>query len=284
MVFRLASLTLVTLLVSLSTVAHAAPRDARLRRVHSWAFAIGSGNLSGNVARRYAPFDLVVVDGEEATTRQVALLRRAHKLVLGYLDVGTIEAGRSWYGKAKPYRLDLWGDWGEWYAATDRIGYRRLIARDVAPRMLRKGFDGLFLDNTDMIESHPRQAAGMRRLAGDLSGLVHRRGGLLFTQNGEGSIGPTLRLYDGWNREDVTSTYDFGGSRYRRVSAEDRRAAQSALRRIGRHGLLTLATDYVGRGDARTTKAATSAACSAGSLPYVADIGLRRVPARAFRC
>lgn len=124
----------------------------------------------------------------------------------------------------------------------------------------------------------------MRRLAGDLGLLVHRSRGLLFTQNGEASIGPTLRLYDGWNREDVTSTYDFGSSRYRRVSAGDRRAARWALRRIAGRGLLTLATDYVASNDARPTKAAISAACSAGALPYVGDIGLRRVPARAFRC
>ena len=54
----------------------------------------------------------------------------------------------------------------------------------------------------------------MRRLVRALSGLVHARGGLLFAQNGDASIGPLLRFYDGWNREDVTWTYSFKRSRY----------------------------------------------------------------------
>ncbi|MEA2391053.1 MAG: polysaccharide biosynthesis protein PelA [Solirubrobacteraceae bacterium] len=264
--------------------AAAARRDARLRHVHSWAFAIGDGDLRGGVVRRFAPFDLVVVDGEEASSRQVAALRRRHKIVLAYLDVGTIEAGRSWYSRAKPYRLDLWGDWGEWYAAVDRVGYRRLLVRDVAPKILRKGFDGLFLDNTDMIETHARQRAGMVPLVGDLSRVVRRRHRLLFSQNGERSIGPTLRFYDGWNREDVTSTYDFGRRRYVRVSGSDRRAAQRALRSVRRRRLLVLSTDYVFEGDAAGARSAVGSSCAAGALPYVSDIGLRRVPRRAFRC
>src|SRR5207245_2575497 len=119
----------------------------------------------------------------------VHALRAAGTIVLAYLDVGTIEPFRPWYATLKPYRLDFWPDWGEWYADVSRPGYRRAIAQAIAPRILRKGFDGLFLDNTDMIETHPRRAAGMGALVGALSALVHRRGGLLFTQNGEDSIG-----------------------------------------------------------------------------------------------
>ena len=48
--------------------------------------------------------------------------------MLAYLSVGTIERYRSWYRAARPYRLDLWGDWGEWYADTSKAGFRRLIS------------------------------------------------------------------------------------------------------------------------------------------------------------
>lgn len=156
--------------------------------------------------------------------------------------------------------------------------------RRVAPSILRKGLDGLFLDNTDMIETHRRQAAGMRRLVRALSRRVHRRHGLLFSQNGESVIGPLLRHYDGWNREDVTSTYDFDKRRYRRVPRSDRQAALTALSRIRSRGLLTLATDYVAAGDAATTAEAVKNACSTGALPFVSNIGLTRIPAQPFSC
>ncbi len=264
------------------TAAHAAPRDPRLGRVHSWAFAIGDGNLSGDLISRFSSYDLVVVDGQGASARQVRALRRAGKLVLAYLDVGTLEPGRPWYASLGRFRLNYWSDWGEWYANVSARGFRSAIAGRIAPAILRKGFDGLFLDNTDMIESHPGQAGGMKRLVRALSALVHRRGGLLFTQNGEGSIAPTLRYYDGWNREDVTGTYDFGRRRYVLQQPADIAAAQRALRWIGARGLLVLATDYTAANTSPST--AITNACTAGALPFVSDIGLRRVPAVAARC
>ena len=97
-------------------------------------------------------------------------------------------------------------------------------------------------------------------------------------------IGPSLRHYDGWNREDVTSTYDFDEEEYTRVPATERRDNVGYLRRIRAAGLLVTAADYVRPGDARTTRLAIRNACSAGALPYVADIQLRRVPARPQRC
>jgi uncharacterized protein (TIGR01370 family) len=260
------------------------PRNPRLRSVHSWAFAIGTGDLRGNVVRRYAPYDLIVIDGEEAAARQVRMLRAAGKLVLAYLDVGTIEPGRPWYRKARRYRLDYLRDWGEWYADVNSPGYRNLITGSVAPAILRKGFDGLFLDNTDMVETHRRRAAGMRTLVRRIARVVHRRGGLLFTQNGADVIGPLLRYYDGWNREDVTSTYDFSRHRYVLQPPGERAGAVRALRRIGAVGLLTLATDYTAAGDSAAVAASITDACRAGAVPFVSDIWLTRIPAVPAGC
>ena len=253
--------------------------------METWAFAVGSGQLQPGAADRLGRFDLVVVDGQEARRRQVVAIRARGAIVLAYLSVGTIEPWRPWYRRARPYRLrDRFEEFGEWYAATSRRGYRRLIARRVAPRILRKGFDGLFLDNTDMIETHRRQARGMHRLARTLGRLVHARDGLLFTQNGFRTIGPSLGAYDGWNREDVSRTYDFDHERYQPVPAPGRRAARRELRRMGARGLFVTASDYVARGDRSATRAAVRVACQAGALPFVTDIGIRRLPRRPYRC
>jgi uncharacterized protein (TIGR01370 family) len=256
--------------------------DKRLRDVRTWAMAIGTGALA-QVMQRPAAFDLVVVDGEEVTRAQVLRLRRHGTLVLGYLSVGTIESYRGWYAAAEPYRLELWGDWGEWYADVSRLGFRDLLANRVAPGMLRKGLSGLFLDNTDMVETHAAQRDGMQRLVRRLARLVHSRNRLLFTQNGESSIGPTLRYYDGWNREDVTYSYDFDADRYVRVGSAERRSALAAVRRIRTRGLLVTTIDYLPAGRPGATAEARRNACRAGALPYVSNIGLTRVP-RAAAC
>jgi hypothetical protein len=192
--------------------APARPNAPELEDVGSWAFAIGSPDLDvDQEAGRFAPFDLIVMDGEDAHSRNVYPLRQQGKVVLGYLSVGTIEKGRFWYEAAKPYRLDYWGDWGEWYAKVKSAGFRRLIAEKVASRMLSKGFNGLFLDNTDMVETHPGQREGMKLLVESLRGVVDATDGLLFTQNGEDSVAPILPYLDGWNREDVNPRGGAGG-------------------------------------------------------------------------
>lgn len=259
-------------------------RAPRLARVHSFALALGSGDLSGNLARRYAGYDLVVVDGGEATAAQVATLHRAGTVVLAYLDVGTIEPYRSWYAQAKRYRLDYWPAWGEWYARVSAPGFRRLIAGRVAPALLAKGFDGLFLDNTDMVETHPGERSGMVALVRELAALVHRRHGFLFAQNGDATVAPLLPYLDGWNREDVSWTYDASTHRYVRQSRADTAAALAALRRIRARGLLVTATDYVARGDAAAVAQSRLDACRAGALPFASDIELTRIPAAPLTC
>jgi hypothetical protein len=233
----------------------------RLASVHTWAFAIGNGTLSGNVARRYTGYDLVVVDGQEVTKRQVVALHGSGLLVLGYLDVGTIEPYRPWFRRAKPYRLDYWKQWGEWYANVDAPGYRKLLL-GVAASFERKGLDGLFLDNTDMTETHPKQAPGMRRLVAALASLVHGRSGFLFAQNGADVDGPIVRYLDGWNREDIGTDP----------------SAVRDLRAMHARGLLTLATGYVKDASSPAVERDVRLACGAGALPFVSDLELTRIP------
>jgi endo-alpha-1,4-polygalactosaminidase (GH114 family) len=265
--------------------APAAPADPRLAAVHDWAFAIGAGALGGDLAARYREYDLIVIDGEEATPAQVATLRTGGRIVLGYLSVGTIEPFRPWYRRLKRFRLpDEFEEFNEPYARLNAKGYRRQVAGRIAPKILRKGFDGLFLDNTDMVEIHKRQRRGLRALVASLAARVDQVAGrFLFTQNGARVIGPTLAFYDGWNREDVTWTYGFKRRRYQRVRPRDAAAARAELIRIGAAGLLTTATDYTA-GDELAAAESVASACSTGALPFVSNIGLRRIPPVPFGC
>ena len=114
--------------------------------------------------------------------------------------------------------------------------------------------------------------------------LVRARGGLLFAQNGEASIGRLLRFYDGWNREDVTWTYSFKRRRYVHQPAREVVEAQAALERIAARGLLVTATDYTAPGDEPALQEAVTNACAAGAVPFVSDIGLTRLPAAPIAC
>jgi uncharacterized protein (TIGR01370 family) len=254
-----------------------------LARVETFALALGDP-LDASAEVRLAPFDLVVVDGETATPELVEGLQADGAMVLGYLSVGTIEEGRSWSEAAAPYRLDRWDDWDEHFADVTASEFRNLMVEEVAPRLLATGLDGLFLDNTDMVADHPDQADAMVELVAELAELVHGQGGVLFAQNGDEVVDPLVEHLDGWNREDVTSTYSFDRDDYEPVTAEATEAATATLRRLSDAGLLVTTTDYVADGDDAATRWAVAAACAAGALPYVSDIELTRMPSEPYRC
>lgn len=253
-------------------------RNPRLRSVRSFAFALGVDPLDHRALARLGRYDLVAVDGS-ATRAQVAALHRRGALVLGYLSVGTVEPYRPWFATARRHHwlLDHWAEWDEWYADVSAPGFRAVLVRE-ARRQVAIGFDGLFLDNTDMVDGHPAQAAGMRDAVADLDRAIGPHH-LLFSQNGDHTVARIQAHLDGWNREDVTSTYDDARHRYALVGRADHRQALATLARLRRRGLLVTTADYVAHADDPAAAAAVRSSCRAGALPFVADIDLTRIPA-----
>lgn len=270
--------------------------DPRLANADSFAFGIGNGMISGSpqeVADRLGGWDVVVVDGEEASAAKVEALRDEGAVVLAYLSVGTIEKWRGWYRDVKKYRLAAWQDWkDEWFADVSKKGLRDKLAGEIAPDILDKGFDGLFLDNVDMMEpsKYKKQRAGMRSLVADLGELVHSDGGLLFAQNGFWGLDRFGILddghLDGWNREDVTWTFDFDRRKYVKNPARHIDEALGELEEMRDLGYFTTATNYTKKTQGAAVDEAIADACSVDALPFVGDIGLtaKRLPDNPYVC
>jgi uncharacterized protein (TIGR01370 family) len=269
--------------------------DPLLAGVENWAFGIGNGMLTGDaqaVSNRLGGFDLLIVDGEEATEAELDALHNDGAVVLAYFSVGTIEKWRGWFDRVKRFRLEAWKDWkDEWFADMSKPKLRSILAGDIAPKMLAKGFDGLFLDNADMIEArrHRDERAGMRKLVKAIASLVHARDGLLFAQNGEWGLEKfgIVRFLDGWNREDVTRSYDFNRKRYVATKKAAHRSAMRGLKRYrNQFGLFTTATDYTKHRTGADVDKAIENACFVGALPYVSDINLTagRLPDPPLGC
>lgn len=276
---------LLALLLMLSAAPAASAHGTTHPYPSSWAFAIGTGTLNGDLTERYGAYGMVVVDGQEAKRSEISELQAAGVTVLGYLSVGTIEDYRPWYRSLKRYRIQAWKDWeGEYFARINKRGFRRKVGGKIAPRLYRKGFDGLFLDNFDMIESYPAQKRGMRMLVGKIAKLVHADGGMLFAQNGYDVIGPLVRHLDGWNREDVSFTYDFDRDRYIARAPGQVASTQKELSDLAARGLIVTATDYTATAGGEQQSTAVNNACAAGALPFVSNIELRRIPASPLTC
>lgn len=257
---------------------------AAIASAQAFALALGVDANDASVRRRLRNYDLVVVDGASTTRAAVGALQARGATVLAYLSVGTVEPDRAWFQTAKRdgWLLEHWDDWDEWYADVSAPGLRSLLVAE-ARRELAKGFDGLFLDNTDMVETHPGQRRGMRTLVAQLD----RAAGptrVLFAQNGDPIAAGIVDHLDGWNREDVTFTYDFDADGYVPVEPADRRSASSMLRRVRARGVVVTATDYLPAVEPSVAADAAARACAAGALPFASDIDLTRIPLVPLTC
>ena len=93
--------------------------------------------------------DLAVVDteGHEKAVREAV---NRDVWVYGYLNVGSVEFGRSYYDKFKGIRLGRYDGWdGEyWVDVTDKAWQEHCIA--LAKQIKATGTIGVYLDNTDI--------------------------------------------------------------------------------------------------------------------------------------
>jgi len=252
--------------------------------ISSFCFAIGEKALSSSKNRDVlSRCSLLVVDGETVSSRVLQQLKAKDAIVLAYISVGTIEPFRSWYPKLKRYRLDRWSDWDEYYANVNSIGFQRTLL-SIIKKILLKRFDGLFLDNVDMVVTHPGQLKGMKKLVSRISSYVRSKENLLFAQNGDEIIDGFVPMLDGWNREDVSYTYSFEQKKYLPVAAEERDNALRTIKRLKNRGLIVTTTDYLPKNAINEQELAISTSCSAGALPYISDIKLNRVPNEPIVC
>lgn len=272
---KMTKLVLVVVLLAVAGSIFAVPvvRADSLDKVNSFALALGADTSEVSVEQKLGHYQLVVVDGQETSRSVISHLRNQGVLVLGYLSIGTIEPWRPWYGKLKKYRLSG-KSWGEPYADVNRSGYRQAI-RDIAGSISDKGFDGLFFDNSDMVEVYPSRKPGMRLLLSTLAGQQRQAKKLVVMQNNFTFLRNYSDYFDGWNREDVSSTYNFTKRRYQATSSAEQDQAGRELRAMRQLGLKTLATDYYRA--AANPLAGQLFACSQGAVSFVSNIQLSRL-------
>lgn len=93
--------------------------------------------------------DLAVIDteGHELSTKDAV---KRGVFVYGYLNIGALEDGRSYYQKFKHLRIAYYDGWdGEyWVDVTDKAWQDHVIA--LAKKIKATGAIGLYLDNTDI--------------------------------------------------------------------------------------------------------------------------------------
>src|SRR5579871_2722850 len=269
MVFRF---VIAAILTSVITVGSASPRG-------SWAVYY-SDRAHPEEFRGYG---LIVFDGDAHPPLKP--ISASGSVVIGYLSLCEVERHREWFGAAKDSGL-LVGenpDWpGSYYADVRDPRWRKIVVGKLAPGILARGFQGLFLDTLDdgaeLERRDPKKFQGLKsaaiqlvreiRSAAPTTTLMVNRGYDLLPE-----IAGSVNIVLG---ESVYGTYDFASKTYRRVPIAEYREQVALLTklRLSQPSLRICTLDYWNPRDREGIRRVYREERSHGFDPYVATISL----------
>jgi endo-alpha-1,4-polygalactosaminidase (GH114 family) len=111
-------------------------------------------------------FDLLVFDSDHHPA--LAPLKQRGKTVIGYISIGEVNSTRSYYNEVKAQNLVLQENknWpGSYFIDVRNPLWTRRVIEELIPKIIQKGFNGIFLDTIDnapyLEEMDPQRFRGM---------------------------------------------------------------------------------------------------------------------------
>ena len=96
-------------------------------------------------------YDILIVDAENLTKQGVDRIHKnGNKLIYSYLNIGSVEEFRSYYDDFLSLTIGEYENWDDekWIDISSE-GWQKHIS-ETADRMIEKGIDGIFADNSDI--------------------------------------------------------------------------------------------------------------------------------------
>ncbi|MHB1219174.1 MAG: endo alpha-1,4 polygalactosaminidase [Alphaproteobacteria bacterium] len=234
----------------------------------------------------FDPFTLLVLDSENHPPLR-PLVERG-KVLLGYISVGEVESHRPWYAKVKRWGIlsDENPNWkGSFYVDLRDPRWTALVVEELVPMLLRRGFDGVFLDTLDnpvyLEQTQPKKYKGIADAAAQLVRAIRRNYPTIpIMMNRAYPLLPRVeRDIDFELGESVYADYDFKTKTYQLVDRttylDQVKFLKDAQRRRPELRVMTL--DYWSPADPEGIRRIYKEQRANGFDPYVATIDLDRL-------
>ncbi|HDL19068.1 MAG TPA: hypothetical protein ENH29_08435 [Bacteroidetes bacterium] len=219
------------------------------------------------------PFDLLILESDAFTKGEVTTLKKQHKLVLAYLNVGELETYRKYGCKIPPQWLvsknPRWQD--HYFINPGEKGWQDLLIHKIIPPLLRRGYQGFLFDSVDMASP-----ARFPEYKDDMAHLINRIRRafphiLIILNNGDFLLDQIAGDIQGLLVEEVFSDITDDGSVTVRPDME-RLAILSRWERIkSKWNLPVFFVDYIPGDDRLPLTAIRDIYRKAKLIPYITD-------------
>ncbi|MCR5640098.1 MAG: endo alpha-1,4 polygalactosaminidase [Lachnospiraceae bacterium] len=249
-----------------STFIETEANAALIQNTGSFGVFIG---IDGTEIARTAGYDLIVIDAQGFSAEQIAQLKSTGVTVISYLNVGSMEQSRPYYGDMSAYSLGPRDDWpDEVWMDVSNPEWQNFVCGTLAQQLYDKGVDGFFIDNTDVYAAFPTDEmyGGLLNIMNNLQGFnvpIIINGGDVFVSKGL-STGELTYLIEAVCQEDVFTTYDrFKG--YSFQNQTDTAYYKNYIESCAQQNLLVYLIEYAPDPD---TAAMISEYCNAHNFQY----------------
>jgi len=258
----------------------------RLEHVEKWAIVLDYDEDNHPISKEaLQSFDMVVLDPDNSP--EIASLKKNQPIRISYISIGEAENYRDYWDKIKDesWVLDENPDWeGNFFVDVRDPEWRKLLIEDVIPKIVNKGFQGLFLDTLDtaiyLEEKFPKKYAGSLEAMAALVGDIHQTFPklMLLSNNGFDILGKIASYLSGLVVEDINIMIDFENDSYKPVTPEDRAYKIGILRPLmADYGLSVFNIDYVPQSNQKLIRQVRRDSKRLGFKPYAAEANLVEV-------
>lgn len=227
--------------------------------------------------------DLFILDSHHNPS--IAGLKSQKTHVVGYVTVGEINNTSSDFARFKKSGIlvDENKNWpGSWRVDIRKKEWRRYVVDTLVPRVIARGFGGIFIDTIDTAEylrdvkKLPDAVKGAVKLIKDIRKSHPKI--IIVLNNGLSLLDDVGKIIDALLVEDIFTSYDFKTKKYSLASPEHKAARMAPAKAFHeKFHKPVLALDYLEKTDTKGIQRVTKEARAQGFIPYIADIDLSTI-------
>lgn len=234
----------------------------------------------------FEAYDICVFDS--LTHPPLIPLKQDKKTLLGYVSLGEVEQYRPYFKDVKEQNLFIKENpnWkGSYYVDLRNPLWAKRVIEEIIPRLIRKGFDGIFMDTLDNAEfledTDPVLYKGMKEAAINLVKAIRQNYPTLKIMMNRGfQILPKLvNVIDMEMGEVIYTHYNFKTKKYNFQPIEEQNACLKALQEAQKSNphLQVFTLDYWNKNDPKGIAKIYKRQRENGFIPYVATIKLNEI-------
>ena len=206
-------------------------------------------NADASSLERFKKYDLIVIDAQYFTKKDIESLHQNGTKVYTYLNIGSVENFREYYKTYEKFTIGKYEHWDEEKWVDVSVPAWQKFIEQLSKKLFEKGVDGFFIDNCDVYYYAPRKSIfeGLTAILQNIMTLkkaVIINGGDTYVTEYRERYGAVDHIMTGVNQESVWSGIDFDKGTFNEQTRETREYYSKYLEACKADGMEVYLLEY----------------------------------------